>query len=364
MSEDKEKYTLTAIASSKSPITIGKSPHNSDTIRIINGRGYDVRQPIPVKYTEVRERYLNARKNLWVPQEIPMGDDKVQWQTHKLTESESWMFKTNISYLTASDNLVPDNLTNAVLERVTASEARQYLRQQIFEESNHIESYQFILESLGLDEQGQGQIFAIYQQMPELIEKLNWSLEFTNNLCDSAYPIGSYEDGQLLLQNLVSYYIFEYLFFPLGFSQVFALSQLGKLRNTAQQYSYIWRDETVHAINNLWLIKQIITENPSYWNKAMRVKARDIVREAVRLEEEYASASMPNGGITGFSVNTYCKYAQFQANMITDHLGIERCFSAITHPCAWMSQYELPNETNFFEGRVREYQSGAGLSWD
>jgi ribonucleoside-diphosphate reductase beta chain len=360
----KKEKTIFPVSSSLDAISIGTKRPSASDIKIIGGRGYDVRQPIPVKYTQVRERFLNARKNFWIPNEIPMGEDKLQWNTDQLTESEMWLFKTNISYLTASDNLVPDNLDNAILGHITANEMRQYFRHQIMEESNHIESYLFILESFGLDEEGQGKIFGLYQETPELMEKLNWNLTFTNNVVNSEAPRGTPEANRAILEDLISYYIFEYLFFPLGFSQIFALARKGKLRNTAQQYSYIWRDETLHSSNGLWLIKQILQENPDLWDSAMQERSRAIVSEAVKLETAYAHASMPDGGIVGLPVKTYIKYSHFVADNICKNLGLKTLFRVRQHPMSWISEYELNHEVNFFEGRVREYQTGSQLSWD
>lgn len=351
------------MASSLNAITLGKKQPTSDDIKIVGGRGYDLRQPIPIKYKTVRERFLAARKNFWLPNEIPMAEDKVQWNTGKLSESEMWLFKTNISYLTASDNLVPDNLMNAIMANITANEMRQYLRWQIAEESNHIESYLFILESFGLDEQGQGQIFSLYNEVPELANKLNWNLTFTNNVVSCQYPVGSRETIQCLLEDLISYYIFEFLFFPVGFSQIFALARNGKLRNTAQQYSYIWRDETMHAQNCLWLIRQIITENPSLWDTTLQQRVRSMVDEAVALETAHAKAAMPNGGIVGMSVNTYIDFAKFMADNVCRNLGLPPLFHIKSHPLPWISAYEMSHETNFFEGRVREYQIGGLSGW-
>ncbi len=360
----KEKKIIFPVSSSLDPITIGAKRPDADDIKIIGGRGYDLRQPIPVKYKSVREHFLNARKNFWIPNEIPMGEDKVQWNTGKLTEAEMWMFKTNISYLTAGDNLVPDNLVNVLLQHTTANEMRQYLRWQISEEANHVESYLFILESFGLDEQGQGQIFNLYQDMPDLVEKINWNIEFANNAATIDAPKGSVESTQALLEDLISFYIFEYMFFPLGFSQIFALARQGKLRNTAQQYSYIWRDESLHAANGLWMIQQICQENPKIWNAAMKKRAREVVNEAVKLEISHAHAVMPNGGILGLSIKSYIKYAEFLADKICEQLGVKVLFGTREHPMPWISEYELNHEVNFFEGRVREYQTGSQLNWD
>lgn len=335
----------------------------TDTIRIIGGRGYDIRQPLPVQYPEVRQRFLNARQNFWTPNDIPMGEDKLQWNTHQLTEAEEWLFKINISYLTAADNLVPDNITDAILCHITANEMRQYLRWQVAEEANHLESYLFILESFGLDEKGQGQIFNLYREVPALTQKLDWNIEFTRCVANCPHPYTTPEAKQAFLEDLLSYYIFEFLFFPLGFSQIFAMARQGKLKNTAEQYAYIWRDENLHAINTLWLIKQVISENPVMWNVRVRERARAIVDEAVKLETAYAHASMPNGGILGLSVESYSRFAQFMGDRICEHLGLPPLFNIGSHPLPWMTEFELSKEKGFFETRVMEYRKGAALTW-
>jgi ribonucleoside-diphosphate reductase beta chain len=360
---DRVNKLVFPVTTSLDPITIGARRPSADDIRIIGGRGYDLRQPIPIKYQEVRQLLLNARTNFWTPQEIPMGEDKTQWNTGKLTEAEMWMFKTNISYLTASDNLVPDNLNNAIMQHITANEMRQYLRWQVAEESNHLESYLFILESFGLDEKGQGQIFNLYQEIPELTDKLNWNLTFTNNVVNNQAPVASPEANRSILEDLISYYVFEYLFFPLGFSQIFALARQNKLKNTAEQYAFIWRDENLHSCNGLWLIRQIIKENPILWDTQTQKRTLAILDEAVRLETRYAHASMPDGGVLGMSVHTYIEFAQFMADNISRHLGLNPLFGIRQHPMPWMSEFELNKEKNFFESRVTEYRKGGGLDW-
>lgn len=359
-----KRRLLFPVSSTLDPISVGHRDPHADDIRIIGGKGYDVRQPVPFKYPEVRERFLNARNNFWTPNDIAMGEDKAQWNTGRLSEDENWLFKCNISYLTASDNLVPDNLDNAILAQITANEMRQYLRWQMAEEANHIESYFFILESFGLDEKGQGQIFSLYQEVPAIVDKLNWNLNFTNNVVNCEHPPGSPEANRALLEDLLSYYIFEYLFFPCGFSEVFALARQGKLRNTAQQYQYIWRDENLHAVNNRWLIRQIIIENPQLWDASMQERARAIIDEAIKLETAFAHATMPNGGISGLSVQNYIQYARLMADNICRSLELPLMFNVKEHPMPWLSEYEMKQEVNFFEGRVRDYRTGSTLDWD
>ena len=46
----KAKKIIFPVSSSLDPITIGAKRPNADDVKIIGGRGYDLRQPIPVKY--------------------------------------------------------------------------------------------------------------------------------------------------------------------------------------------------------------------------------------------------------------------------------------------------------------------------
>ncbi len=363
MNAENKATRIAQIATSLDPICIGRPRPHVDDVKVIGGVA-DLRQPIPIKYQAVRERFKNAQNNMWFPSEIGMADDKLQWNTGALTEAEMWMFKLNISYLTASDNLVPDNLVDTIFPHITAVELRQYYRWQCAEEANHLESYLYILESFGLDEGGQGQIFNIYQEIPELANKLNWNLKFSNNLARSEAPIGSREASKLLLEDLIAYAVFEFLFFPCNFTQIFALANGQKLRQTAQQYQYIWRDETLHADNGIWVINQIIYENPYLWDDEMRERALAIIVEGVRMEAAYAKASMPDGGVFGLSLKSYLKYNQMMADQLCLKLGLPVLYDVKENPLPWMNNYALNQEVNFFEGRVREYRTGSQLLWD
>jgi len=145
---------------------------------------------------------------------------------------------------------------------------------------------------------------------------------------------------------------------------VFALARQGKLRNTAQQYQYIYRDENLHAINGRWLIHQIIKENPELWDSKMKERSRAIINEAVKLESGFGNATMPNGGIAGLSIKSYHLYAQLLGDNVCRMLDLKPLFNIREHPMPWLSEYEMNQEVNFFEGRVRDYRTGVSLEWD
>lgn len=327
---------------------------------IITGSG-ESRQPLPVVFPNCRKRFLIARQNFWVPNEIVMNEDIIQYNNGELSDNEMHIFKCNISYLTVGDNLIPDNIVNTILPRVKASELRQLLRWIIAEEANHIESYLYILESFGLDESAQGAIFDLYRSIPAIREKVNWNIEYSSRI-DNTLPSEDPEYYKALIENLVAYYIFEYVFFPAGFSQIFGFARIGKLKNTAQQYSYILRDETLHGGNALFMIRHLLHKEfpEKVLDNAMIHNLRSIIDSGVQLELLH-NKDVFGEGIEGYSWGDYVLYVKYLADKACDNLGLPTLYGVKINPIPWINAYQLQTETNFFEGRVREYKTGSNL---
>ncbi len=68
----------------------------------------------------------------------------------------------------------------AVYIHITTPEYRQYLLRQAFEEALHTHAYQYIIESLGLDE---AEVFNMYREIPSVAKKASWALPFTQSTC-------------------------------------------------------------------------------------------------------------------------------------------------------------------------------------
>jgi ribonucleoside-diphosphate reductase beta chain len=83
---------------------------------------------------------------------------------------------------------------------ITAPECRQYLLRQGFEEAIHTHAYQYIVESLGLDE---SEIFNAYREVPSIRDKDNFLIPFINTLTNPAFKTGTLEADQQLLRSLI-----------------------------------------------------------------------------------------------------------------------------------------------------------------
>ena len=125
---------------------------NAADKRIINGQT-DVNQLVPFKYKWAWEKYLATCANHWMPQEVNMTRDIALWKDpNGLTEDERRIVKRNLGFFVTADSLAANNIVLGTYRHITAPECRQFLLRQAFEEAIHTHAYQYIVESLGLDE--------------------------------------------------------------------------------------------------------------------------------------------------------------------------------------------------------------------
>ena len=330
--------------------------------RIINGQT-DVNQLVPFKYKWAWEKYLATCANHWMPQEVNMSRDIALWKDpNGLTEDERRIIKRNLGFFVTADSLAANNIVLGTYRHITAPEARQFLLRQAFEEAIHTHAYQYIVESLGLDE---SEIFNAYNEVKSIRDKDEFLIPFIQAIMDPNFVTGTPQNDQTLLKSLIVFAcLMEGLFFYVGFTQILAMGRQNKMTGAAEQYQYILRDESMHCNFGIDLINQIKLENPHLWNADFKAEIKALFLKAVELEYRYAEDTMPRG-VLGLNASMFKGYLRFIANRRAVQIGLEELFPNEENPFPWMSEMiDLKKERNFFETRVIEYQSGGALSWD
>ena len=335
---------------------------NASDKRMINGQT-DVNQLVPFKYHWAWDKYLAGCANHWMPQEVSMSRDIAQWKdSTALTDDERLIVKRNLGFFTTADSLAANNIVLGTYRHITAPECRQYLLRQGFEEAIHTHAYQYIVESLGLDE---SEVFNAYQEVASIKAKDDFLIPFINILTDPEFKTGTPEADQQLLRSLIVFAcIMEGLFFYVGFVQILALGRQNKMQGAAEQYQYILRDESMHCNFGIDVINTIKLENPHLWTAQFREEIKGLIQHGVELEYQYAEATMPRG-VLGLNATMFKEYLRFIANRRCTQIGLDVLYPGATNPFPWMSEMmDLKKEKNFFETRVTEYQTGGALSWD
>jgi ribonucleoside-diphosphate reductase beta chain len=329
---------------------------------IINSNA-DVNQLVPFKYKWAWEKYLAGCANHWMPQEVNMSADIALWKNpNGMTDDERRLVIRNLGFFSTADSLAANNIALGTYRHITNPECRQYLLRQAFEEAIHTHAYQYIVESLGLDE---GEVFNMYHEVPSIRDKDEFLLPFIDVLTNPDFKTGTPENDQKLLRSLIVFAcIMEGLFFYVGFVQILALGRQNKMTGAAEQYQYILRDESMHLNFGVDVINQIKLENPHLWTPAFREEIRGLFQKGVELEYRYAEDTMPRG-VLGLNAGMFKEYLRFIANRRCQQIGVDILYQGATNPFPWMAEMiDLKKEKNFFETRVTEYQTGGALSWD
>ena len=335
---------------------------NVDQKAMINCRA-DVNQLVPFKYEWAWQKYLDGSANHWMPQEVNMTADIALWKSEEgLSDDERKIIMRSLGFFSTADSLVANNLVLSVYKHLTNPECRQYLLRQSLEEAIHTHAYQYVIQSLGMDE---AELFNMYREVPSVARKASWALAYTQELDNPNFKTGTVKEDKKLLRNLIAFYcVLEGIFFYCGFTQILSMGRRNEMTGTSEQFQYILRDESMHLNFGIDVINQIKLENPHLWDEEMQEQAASMILQGMQLEIEYARDTMPRG-VLGMNANMMEEYLNYIGNRRLIQIGLAEEFPNAENPFPWMSEImDLRKEKNFFETRVTEYQTGGALSWD
>ncbi len=343
------------------PINVGAKPVDINQRKIINGGDADVMQLYPMRHTFAWDAYTVGNSNHWLPTEISMQRDIEQWRSPTaLTADERKAFETVLGFFTTADSIAANNIVLAVYKHITSPECRMYLLRQGYEEAIHTHAYQYIVESLGMDE---SKIFNMYREVEAIYNKDNMILSMNEGIFDPNFKTGTFENDQKFLENLCVFsLIMEGIFFYSSFAVMFGFQRQNKLTGSAEQIQYIMRDESQHLNFGINLINGIKEEQPELWTPEFQQRIVDLIKRAVVLEYTFASEVFPRG-IFGMNADGFKQYIEHIADRRLASVGLPLQYN-VDNPFPWMGEaVDLNKEKNFFETRVTEYKTGGQLNW-
>jgi ribonucleoside-diphosphate reductase beta chain len=134
--------------------------------------------------------------------------------------------------------------------------------------------------------------------------------------------------------------------------------QRNLLRNFGSLVDWIVRDESLHLKFGINLILTVLDENPDLQTPEFADEIRQMILNAVEMEEQYNRDLLPNG-ILGLNANYINQYVKYLADRRLEELGFEPHYK-VSNPAKWMA---TANDTlqlvNFFESTNTSYESNA-----
>jgi ribonucleoside-diphosphate reductase beta chain len=301
------------------------------------------------------------KANHWEPEDVPMAQDLEQWHDRAaLSEIDRWIVRMGVGYFSAAEGIVGDNVIHVVRELVTASELKLVLGRHAHEENIHADSLLYMISSLGIDPH---ECEAMFDDIPSIVEKNSFVTEVSRQLrrdLDMDDPAAK----QLLARNIFVFgQCMEGTQFYGLFGMVLSLYRQGKLPGVGTMFRYTLRDESNHIELFRRLLLELVAENPEVWTADFRSDLRELMREAVTLEQRFIVDCLPVEGV-GLNAEDFAQYVDYVADRRLVGCGLEPLHEvAIENPLPWLAELmDLRKEQNFFEGRVTEYQKASSLA--
>jgi ribonucleoside-diphosphate reductase beta chain len=311
----------------------------------------------PVKYQWAMDLYDQAVANTWFPNEIQLGQDLSDWK--KMSDEEHHALEFLMSYFNPNELLVNKALAFGVYPYVNAAEAHLYLAKQMWEEANHCMSFEYVLETFPID---RDKAYAAHVDTPSMARKEEFETKFIKRMTEETLDITTTEGKKDFIRNLIAYnIILEGIWFYSGFMVALSFRQRNLLRNFGSLISWVVRDESLHLKFGINLILTVLEENEDLQTEEFAAEIKQMILDAVEMEEAYNADLLPNGilGLNSDYINQYVKYL---ADRRLEELGFEPHYK-VSNPAKWMAAandtYEL---VNFFEATNTSYEVNAGTS--
>jgi ribonucleoside-diphosphate reductase beta chain len=329
--------------------------------KIINGRNTMFFNILPLKYQWAYDNYKKMKANHWEPEDVPMQKDCEHWRDSSglITPIDRWIIKMGIGYFSAAEGIVGDNILHVVREAVTAPELKLVLGRHAHEENIHADSLVYMISSLGINPH---ECEAMFEQIPSVAKKAEFVVSNSRALRQNL-DLTRLDHQQALAKNIFLFgQCMEGTQFYGLFGMVLSLYRQNKFPGIGQMFRYTLRDESNHIEVFRHLFTDLCAENPGIMTPAFRQELTALMVEAIRLEKDFINDCLPVNGL-GLSKEEFAQYIDYIADRRLAGVGLPELKPGVKNPFPWLAEtMDIAKETNFFEGRVTEYQKSSAMT--
>ncbi|MDI6049753.1 MULTISPECIES: ribonucleotide-diphosphate reductase subunit beta [unclassified Flavobacterium] len=295
----------------------------------------------PIKHHDIWEFYKSMEASFWTAEEIDLSQDLNDWN-NKLSDEERYFVKHILAFFAASDGIVNENLAENFVNEVQYAEAKFFYGFQIMMENIHSETYSLLIDTYVKDEAEKDELFNALEVFPAIKKKADWALKWI--------------ESDSFAERLIAFAAVEGIFFSGAFCSIYWLKKRGLMPGLTFSNELISRDEGVHCDFAVHL------HNHHLVNKVPKERIRSIIVDALNIEREFITESLPVS-LIGMNAVLMTQYLEFVADRLLVELGCEREYNT-SNPFDFMDMISLQGKTNFFEKKVAEYQKAGVMNTD
>ena len=293
----------------------------------------------PIKHHDIWEWYKKMEASFWTAEEIDLSQDLNDWN-NKLNNDEKYFIKHILAFFAASDGIVNENLAENFVNEVQYAEAKFFYGFQIMMENIHSETYSLLIDTYVKDEAEKDELFNALEVFPAIRKKADWALKWI--------------ESDSFAERLIAFAAVEGIFFSGAFCSIYWLKKRGLMPGLTFSNELISRDEGVHCDFAVHL------HNHHLINKVPKARIREIIVEALNIEREFITESLPVS-LIGMNAGLMTQYLEFVTDRLLVELHCDREYNT-ANPFDFMDMISLQGKTNFFEKKVSEYQKAGVLN--
>jgi ribonucleoside-diphosphate reductase beta chain len=286
----------------------------------------------PIEHNDIWEYYKQHQAAFWTAEEVDLSNDIRDWEN--LSDNEKYFVKNVLSFFAASDGIVNENLAENFLKEVQYPEAKFFYGFQLMMENIHSLMYSLLIDTYVSNPQEKDECFHAIDRLPAVQKKANWALNWIKN--------ATFEE------RLIAFAAVEGIFFSGSFCAIFWLKKRGLMPGLAFSNELISRDEALHCQFACLLHNKYIQ------NKVSEERIKEIICDAVEIEKEFISDSLPVS-LIGMNEKLMAQYIEFVADFWLVELGCSKVYNS-ENPFDFMEMLSLQGKVNFFEKRNGDYQ--------
>jgi len=305
----------------------------------------------PFEYPWAQEAWETQAKVFWIPTEVPMANDVMDWKKN-IGEREKSLIKSILTFFTQADMDVHCAYLDHYLPRIQKPEIRRMLTMFAAMETTHIVGYAYLNDTLGLPDS----TYTDFLKYKAMVDKHEFNESFYSDsptdLATTMAGFGAFVEGMQLFAS---------------FCLLLNFQRFGKLKGMGQIVAWSVRDETLHCQSTIQMFRTFVDEYDHQIDREELAKrVRKTCKHAVDCEDAFIDLVFDSGDMEGLTREEVKKFIRYIADLRMVQLGYEPMFGVSEDPLPWFQSIIGGVEhTSFFENKPTAYSKGATSgSWE
>lgn len=348
------RWSLYALKSNYMNTVLNKKPVDILQQPMFFGEDLGLQRYDIVKYPEFQKSYENQRKNYWQPNEIPISNDRAQFEN--LTETERFVFVNNLSFQTVGDSCLSRTI-ESLKKYVSNSELEFAMNWWTLMENTHSESYTHILRNIV---KKPSEFFDSIYENEEVMKRASQLTEQFDKLLLS---VGN-SPKEEIFKTVLSLQIAEGILFYVSFACTYWFGSRGLMKGNADIIKLINRDEDLHVAITQNIIRRWKTDPSEGFSDIINQNENliyEFYKMAVQHEKDWATYLCSRGPLLGLSLQQLQSYPEWLANIRLRSMGYDQIFETKKNPMgSWIKEYINSDEIDVApqEKPILDYEKG------